>query len=298
MFINKSWNIDEVLKHNLTLKEIKNMQKAAVMVNRQDFFNKLFVPKDLENLNTIKPDDDKKRITDLLKEYQKVIMIYQSGSNNLMYQMQASPIGVVLDKNMRNRALELMSDNTTLHQVVSNMEKNIDNLLSINNEMEIYALSLYVPKLFNMLSKRSNSFKIMSDFIEEFNYMVESLASKYMINYVDITPISKYCARGGIDIHCTRKGHEVLSNIMMESIINNDNNLIHVTEKDFDYDNTGLDGMIKDAIKRQKSYEDALKNKDYDDTILKTFEDKDRESLCKSLIKEHQKEVYEIAKKL
>lgn len=58
--------------------------------------------------------------------------------------------------------------------------------------------------------------------------------------------------------------------------------------------------MIKDAIKRQKSYEDALKNKDYDDTILKTFEDKDRESLCKSLIKEHQKEkeVYEIAKKL
>lgn len=71
VFINKSWNIDEVLKHNLTLKEIKNMQKAAVMVNRQDFFNKLFVPKDLENLNTIKPDDDKKRITDLLKEYQK-----------------------------------------------------------------------------------------------------------------------------------------------------------------------------------------------------------------------------------
>ena len=69
MFINKSWNIDEVLKHNLTLKEIKNMQKAAVMINRQDFFNKLFVSKDLENLSTIKPDDDKKRITDLLKEY-------------------------------------------------------------------------------------------------------------------------------------------------------------------------------------------------------------------------------------
>lgn len=45
------------------------MQKAAVMINRQDFFNKLFVSKDLENLSTIKPDDDKKRITDLLKEY-------------------------------------------------------------------------------------------------------------------------------------------------------------------------------------------------------------------------------------
>ena len=49
-------------------------------------------------------------------------MIYQSGSNNLMYQMQANPLGAVLDKNMRNRALELMSDNTTLHQVISNME--------------------------------------------------------------------------------------------------------------------------------------------------------------------------------
>ena len=277
------------------------MQKAAVMINRQDFFNKLFVSKDLENLSTIKPDDDKKRITDLLKEYQKVIMIYQSGSNNLMYQMQASPIGAVLDKNMRNRALELMSDNTTLHQVISNMENNIYNLLSINNEMEIYMLGLYVPKLFSSLAKHSNSFKIMSDFIEEFNYMVEALASKYMINYVDITPISKYYAKGGMDIHCTRKGHEALAKIMMNNILNNnDNNLIHVTEKTFNYDNTGLDGMIKDAIKRQKTYEDVLKNKDYDDTILKTFEDKDRESLCKSLIKEHQKEqkVYEIAKKL
>lgn len=132
-------------------------------------------------------------------------MIYQSGSNNLMYQMQASPIGAVLDKEMRSRALELMSDKKTIKEVILKMEKNIDNLLSINNEMEIYALSLYVPKLFNMLSKRSNSFKLMSDFIEEFNYMVEALASKYMINYVDITPTSKYCARGGIDILCTRK---------------------------------------------------------------------------------------------
>lgn len=276
------------------------MQKAAVMINRQDFFNKLFVSKDLENLSTIKPDDDKKRITDLLKEYQKVIMIYQSGSNNLMYQMQASPIGAVLDKNMRNRALELMSDNTTLHQVISNMENNIDNLLSINNEMEIYMLGLYVPKLFSSLAKHSNSFKIMSDFIEEFNYMAEALASKYMINYVDITPISKYCAKGGMDIHCTRKGHEVLSYIMMESIINNDNNLIHVTEKDFDYDNTGLDGMIKDAIKRQKTYEYALTENNYDNTILENFKDKDRKQICNSLIEEHQKEkeVYEIAKKL
>lgn len=44
-------------------------------------------------------------------------MIYQSGSNNLMYQMQASPIGAVLDKEMRSRALELMSDKKRLKKL-------------------------------------------------------------------------------------------------------------------------------------------------------------------------------------
>lgn len=87
----------------------------------------------------------------------------------------------------------------------------------------------------------------------------------------------------------------------MNNILNNnDNNLIHVTEKTFNYDNTGLDGMINDAKKRQKTYDDALTENNYDNTILENFKDKDRKQICNSLIEEHQKEkeVYEIAKKL
>lgn len=299
MFINKSWNFDEVLKHNLTIEEIKNMQKSAVMVNREDFFNRIFISKELEHLSEVKKEDNKKRITDLMKEYEDVLMIYQSGSNNLMYQMQANPLGAVLDINMRNRALSLMQDKQTLNNVISNMDKNLNNILSINNNIELFVLSLYVPKLFSMLSKRNDNFKTMVEFIEEFNFKVKSLAYNYGVNYVDITPISNYCAKGGMDIHCTRKGHELLARIMFESI-KESNKIKHVIENEFDYDNKGLNGMIEDALKRKVIYENALTNDCYKNTILEKFNDADKRAICESLVNEHQREqkVYEIAKGL
>lgn len=46
MFVNKNWHIDEILKHNLTLEEIKNMKKASIAVNRKALFNKIFSSKE------------------------------------------------------------------------------------------------------------------------------------------------------------------------------------------------------------------------------------------------------------
>lgn len=290
MFVNKNWHIDEILKHNLTLEEIKNMKKASIVINRKDFFNKLFLPKSLENLDKVKKSDDKLHVTDLMKSYENVVTFYQSGSNNLMYEMQASPINSVLDKNMRSRALEEMNDARTINKVISGMDKNINNLLSINNDMELYVLSLYVPKLFSKLSKHNDEFKIMVDFINRFNDSVRDLANSNMVNYIDISSVGEYCAKFGMDFHCTSKGHEHLARLVLNSMDNNHKGMI-IPNRKLEIDNMGLDGMLKEAFTRLDSYEKAKQNDAYENTILSSFSDSEQKQLCDSLIKEHSNEI-------
>ncbi len=296
MFINKNWHIDEILKYNLTIEEIKNIKKASIRLNRKKFFNKLFLPKSLEDLDKTDFGDD--RITDLLKTYEKVIMFYQSGSNNLMYEIQASPIESVFDKKMLERAFESMSGDKTIKKVISGMDRNINNLLSINNDMELYVLGLYVPKFFRALSKHSDEFKMAIDFINRFNDEVEGLASSNMVNYVDITSVGDYCAKFGMDFHCTRQGHEHLADLALKSIRDNNKEIIRIPNRKLEINNMGLDGMIEAAERRLSIYENAIKTGNYENTILSSFTDSEREGLCESLIKEHsnEKEVYKMAK--
>lgn len=298
MFVNKNWHIDEIIKHNLTLEEIKNMKKASIRVNRQDFFNKLFLPKSLENLDPVNFWDDFNKVANLIKIYENVVMFYQSGSNNLMYEMQASPISSVLNKNMRQRALELMKDDKTIKKVISGMDRNINNSLSVNNSIELYVLSLYVPKLFSTLSKYSDEFKIMVDFIYRFNDAVDDLASSNMVDYIDITSVGNYCAKFGMDFHCTKKGHEHLAKLVLNSMDENHKEILHIPDRNLEIDNKGLDGMIEDALNRLSAYEAALKTGNYENTILSGFTDSDQESLCNSLINEHKNEieVYKMAR--
>ncbi len=208
-----------------------------------------------------------------------------------MYEMQASPINSVLDKNMRLRALEEMNDVRTINKVISGMDKNINNLLSINNDMELYVLSLYVPKLFSKLSKHNDEFKIMVDFINRFNGSVRDLANSNMVNYINISSVGEYCAKFGMDFHCTKRGHEHLAQIVLNSMKKNHKEILHIPNKKLEVDNKGLDGMIKDASKRLLVYETALKTGNYEDTILARFADSDKERLCTSLINEHKNEV-------
>ena len=300
MVINKNWHISEILKHNLSLEEIKMMQQKSIRIKRKDLFGKLYFPSGIEKIYEVKPDDSNKHITDMIKEHEKVLTVYQSGANNLMYEMQSNPISAVIDKKARKRALDAMKDESVIKRVGSGMTKNIRDLLSINNDMEIYMLSLYVPKLFEILSHDNDDFKLMIDFINRFNRHVQFIACGYGATYVDITPIGKYCAKGGVDFHCTKDGNQLLASILVNEIsigpietqltvINKNMNMMN--RYNFTQDNTGLSGMLKDANNRYHTYNNALESDGFDDTILRSFSPEEQKDLCKSLQKEHYEEM-------
>lgn len=299
MFINKTWHFDEILKHNLTIEEIKNMRKACIRMHRENILGRLYVSKSLEDLDVIKPTDKDRRIVDTIKSYDNVIFFYQTGANDMQYELQANPLNSVVNKQMRARGLRIISDGRTIDAISSRMEKNIDNILSTNNNMELYILGLYSPALYNTLLKNSDDFKRVSQFIEQFNDVAQNFAKSYNAQYIDISSVGKYCAKFGLDQHCTRKGHEVLADLAINSIINNKKKT-NTSNNSLTTDNKGLDGMIEEASIRAEKYSNAQMTKDYGNTTLEKFNDDEQDVLCNGLINEHKSEVhvFEIAKRL
>ena len=301
MLINKNWHVSEILKHNLSVEEIKRMQQVSIEMLREDIFGKLYFPRDLKSIYNVNPEDKDKKIADMIKSYEKVITVYQSGANNLMYLMQASPISAVMDKQIRQRAVEAMKSPNIIKNITNGMTNNIYDLLDINENMEIYMLSLYVPKLFSLLAKNNDEFKLMIEFINNFNKEVENVANSLGVRYVDITPIGKYCAKCGVDFHCTSKGNEYLGQIVTSAIEVGTPKANKVPEyHKFNKTNMGLDGMLENAYSRICTYEDALALDDYRGTILRNFSTEEQQILCEKLIDEHEQElaVYEKARKL
>lgn len=301
MFVNKSWNIDEFLKHNLTLEELKNMKKACINVNGEDLLCKVAYPKDLSLLDPVLPGDSEKRITDMMKKSDELIMFYQSGSNNIMYELQGNPLAGLFDKKMRNRAIGLMENDDIIKSVINGMEKNIYNILTIKDDANLQIMGLYIPKAFSILGNKSEGFRKMNDFIKRFNEYVKDLSFKYAANYVDIEPISSYCAKGGLDFHVNKKGYDLLTDIAMNSLTNEiQGNRMYFKGSEFQTDNAGLDGMIQEAKKRITRYKDANLEGDYHNTIFERFSPDERKSLCDSIIEEHEKEqrIYGVAKQL
>lgn len=301
MFINKTWNIDEILKHNLTLKEIKQLKETCIDVNSEDLLCKLAYPKGLSKLDPVLPGDSEKRITDMMREADDLIMFYQSGSNNIMYELQANPLGALFDKKMRNRGISLMKDDEIMKNVINEMERNIYNILTIKDDTRLHIMSLYLPKAFVLLQDKHYGFKVVNDFIKRFNESIMELSFKYAATYVDIEPISSYCAKGGLDFHVNKKGYDLLTDIAFNSISSSDQgNRMYFKGSEFETDNTGLDGMILDANKRVDKYKSTLESGIYKDTIFDKFLPEEREECCKSVIAEHEKEsrIYGIVKQM
>lgn len=301
MFVNKSWNIDEILKHNLTLAEIKNMKETCINVNSEDLLCKLAYPRGLSKLDPVLNGDSEKRIVDMMKDADDMIMFYQSGSNNIMYELQANPLGALFDEKMRNRAISLMENDDIMKNVIKSMEKNIYNILSIKSDTDLHIMGLYLPKAFVMLQDKHEGFKLMNDYIKRFNECIKELSFTYDANYVDIEPISSYCAKGGLDFHVNKKGYDLLTKIAMNSLLNSSQgNRIDFKNNTFETDDTGLGGMILDANKRVNKYKNAMVTGNYKDTIFDRFLPDEREDRCKFVIEEHEKEsrIYNIAKQM
>lgn len=252
MFFNKTHHIRDSFSHNLTIKEIKLLIQYGNEAARNNFFTKLFIPKSLSNLNPITDVDDKK-IVDVLKEDDNIIL-YASGVNDIMYDLNACFYNVTFNSKRRKEAL-LQLDKNLIQKTLEKIEDNFKMFLSINPRTTLFvfnfSIELYCPNFIYPFAKNWKSMKILLQFVEQYNEALKQLAEKYHFIYIDNRKQYNIKER-------TRKIIECISNTKVSK---QENSFA------FSYDDLGLNGFLEEQKKWITFYQKQEKSKRNEEKI-------------------------------
>ncbi len=240
LFVNKQHNINEFLRNNLSLAEIKMVQQLGIDKARHGVAKLAISPK-LKNYYNIEKKDEKIHISDAIKESKKVGVLLSCVSNDIMSSVWVNPISYMLahipfmDKNVLKRTKVLLKDESLRDIVIDGLKQNIENILGINDKARICVFGIYRPKI---LPKDF-------DFIfNEINSKVADLSNIYSQSYIDINDVHSKI----IDFHPNADGYETIANRVANELykmFNKDCQGLNVPP--FNYQNLGLDGAIHDS---------------------------------------------------
>ncbi len=225
---NKTEHIDYLLDSNLTYEEIKELNICGMIKSLEKIATDLSLPKFIAKLANIykfaiktNENDKEIKITDILKTSKEPIIIYSTGSNNLMREVGNNPAAIVKDYKNRdkkpnyNYTLDKMSDPKVFQGVMDGVENNFKKILDINNTADIYALGLYTPHSFHKEG--------LDDFINlknQYNDSLMDICSKYHMTYIDMNAFGDYFSKGDFNFHISSKAHNYLASYVLSIIYN------------------------------------------------------------------------------
>lgn len=270
LMMNKTEHIDYFLKANLSVEELKLMQYYSLVFAFRKVAKDFHLPEKLGNIclatkfmYPIKEMDRDIHISDSLYETEEPIVIYSSGVNNLMREVGNNPIKIKKDYRLRyempdySYTLERTRDEKTLSKVMHGIEGNLENILKINPNSDIYALGCYVPKSLDV-----KEMDIFRDFIIRYNIELEKICSDYNITYINTERIGKKYNKSKLNFHVGAKGHnmvalEILKYMYIKKIVRTYTKSDILKDSSF-IDNGGSKGVIKMINKDIKDSENRL----------------------------------------
>ena len=226
LLINKTEHIDYILDSNLSVEEIKKSQVYSAVEAFTKAMEDMNLPEQLGKIGYIykgiyrpKQGDEKILISDTLFESKEPLVIYSSGTNNLMREVANNPFNIIKDYKQRNikpnyyYTLGKAEDPATLKTVIDGIERNFDHILSINGKADIYSLGAYAPK-----SLQKDSMTVFRELIDRYNAALEGLCNNYHVTYVNTNFIGQEFNNSTINFHVSRSGHHALANFILNSI--------------------------------------------------------------------------------
>lgn len=258
LMFNKTEHINYLLKSNPSLDEIKDLQVYGMVKALEKVMEDVHMPKCLGKVGYVskalyhhKDGDENVKLTTTLEKAKEPIVIYSCGANDLMREGWNNPFKIGKDYKKQNDAyryaLEKLSDVSSVKRVIGRVEGNINDILSINDKTDIFALGLYIPK-----SMQNEAMKVFNDAIKQYNEYLEKICDKYNLEYVDTEKNSKNQNKSKINFHVTTVGHhEIVNNIidkLYDQKIGNKNSesIKFSKQKDFNVGRYGLYEMLVD----------------------------------------------------
>lgn len=274
LLMNKTEHIDYFLDNNLSLEEIKLSQVYSFVEAIKKVMSDIHLPEVLGNVGYVSKlvykqnsDDKNIHIATSLREAEEPTVIYSSGVNNLMREVGNNPFAIKKDYQNRNimpnydYTVEKAKNPATLDTVLTGINKNFENILSINGNTDIYTLGAYEPKSFE-----SEGMNVFRDLVCEYNERLESLCKMYHITFINTEAIGKKYNQSEINFHVSAQGHNALANYILEKMyerkIENPTSCIKVDGRKRPILTSGVSGVIDrvsldryDAILRSNELE-------------------------------------------
>ena len=243
--MNKTEHINYYLKSNLSLEEIKLSNVYSTVLYLKKYMVNRHLPKTLGKIgylsafkNAVNVDDDVTCITSVLEEASSPIIIYSSGYSNLKREIDFD--GVNPPKNI-DYTLSKVKGKKTLSKVMTGVERNFYNILSINDKSDIYVLNALLP----------NTLEEVKNLVISFNESLYNLCTKYNLTYID---------RNSIDNNSKSLSGEIASAIYINKFITERKQVREYS--DFGYNSKGALGVMDNAFRDFREKESLAMMKD------------------------------------
>ena len=268
LFFNKIHYIDLFFKHDIDKKSIRLLQIygniMALTKCMIDYHLPVFISK-IRNVYRLTYKKVRKNIniTEELIKSKNPIVIYSSGSNDLMQIIGTDPLSVIKHYKTRNKrpnfyySVNKAKNLKIVDDIIIKIESNLKNIYSYNNNCTIVIIGSYIP-----YSLKREEMKDFIKLINKYNSSLELLCKKYNAIYIDTNDIGSKYNKKEYNFHISTKGHKQLAKIILEEI----NRKCMVVSKTInfknnEFDDTGIDGIINDLNSIIVDYEEKRKEK-------------------------------------
>lgn len=220
LMFNKTEHINYLLEANLSLEEIKDLQVNGMVSALEKAMQDFHLPKFLGKVGYVskilyrpKKDDNKILLTDSLKESKEPIVIYSCGANDVMREAWNNPFSIGKDYKNRDKNLNYdyavykLQNPASVQKVIGSVEGNINNILTLNNNADIFTLGLYIPK-----SMQCDGMEIFNNAIARYNEYLQELCVKYGLTYINTEKDGEKYNNSNINFHVSTAGHNALAN--------------------------------------------------------------------------------------
>lgn len=226
LMFNKTEHINYLLESNLSLEEIKDLQVKGMVSALEKVMQDFHMPKFIGKVGYIskmlyrpQKGDDEICLTDTLKESKEPIVVYSCGANDLMREGWNNPFSIGKDYKNRDKnlnydyAIYKLQNPKSVKNVIGRVEGNINNILTLNNNADIFTLGLYIPK-----SMQCDGMEVFNDAIARYNEHLMELCNKYNLSYVDTELTGKEYNKSSVNFHVSTAGHNALAQEIIDKL--------------------------------------------------------------------------------
>ena len=261
--LNKTEHIDQILRHNPTIADIKMARVYAAVSAMKKVMQDIHLPQTFGNIGKIygltdkvKPGDENVHVSDAIKEAKKPIIIYSCGSNDVMRIVGTNPFPIMSQYKKRETkpnfyyALEMIHDEKTIQRVINSIKRNFETIYGINQNAEVFTLGTPVPKVFT-----KEELKEFRDFVIAYNAELQVLCKEYGTSYIDTVQVGKEYNNSNVNFHYSAGSQIALSDLILDKMHENrfNSEVITKTVPETLIDNLSVDGIIDDL---NKEYQD------------------------------------------